>query len=85
MLLFRLSAVPSYTLALRKRPHLISNHPFLDGNKRIGLYVLLVFVEINGVMLTFTQQELIKLGLGVARGKWKDGDILAFIYSHENE
>ena len=64
---------------------LISNHSFVDGNKRIGLYVMLVFLEINGVMLDFTQQELIDLGLGVASGELKDEDILAFIHAHRSE
>ena len=28
---------------------LISNHAFVDGNKRIGMYVLLTFLETNGM------------------------------------
>ena len=31
---------------------IIKNHPFIDGNKRIGLYVMLVFLELNGCELT---------------------------------
>ena len=30
---------------------LVNNHAFLDGNKRIGIYVMLVFLELNGIVL----------------------------------
>lgn len=63
---------------------LISNHSFVDGNKRIGLYAMLVFLEINDVSLEFTQQELIDLGLGVASGELNDENILAFINAHKD-
>lgn len=47
---------------------IVKNHPFVDGNKRTGLFVILVFLELNGMELTFTQQELVDLGLGLADG-----------------
>lgn len=61
---------------------LISNHCFVDGNKRIGLYVMLVFLELNACELDFTQQELIDLGLVVASGTQNDEGILKFIRKH---
>lgn len=64
---------------------LISNHCFVDGNKRIGLYVMLVFLELNNYELDFTQQELIDLGLGIASGKLKEQAILKFIKRHKRE
>lgn len=33
--------------------NLISNHAFIDGNKRIGLLIMLTFLEINGIKLSF--------------------------------
>lgn len=44
---------------------LVSNHPFVDGNKRIGLLVMLTFLELNMVLLDFTDDELISLGLAL--------------------
>ena len=38
---------------------LVKNHPFVDGNKRIGTHVMLVFLALNGVELTYTQRELV--------------------------
>ncbi|MBQ8840528.1 MAG: type II toxin-antitoxin system death-on-curing family toxin [Clostridia bacterium] len=61
---------------------LISNHPFVDGNKRIGMLVMLVFLEINGVFIKMTNQEFIKVGLGVASGTMKYDELLEFIKAH---
>ena len=45
---------------------LISNHAFVDGNKRIGMYVMLTFLEVNGVRLSCTNEEVVEVGLAVA-------------------
>ena len=52
---------------------IISNHAFIDGNKRIGIYVMLMLLEYNGIKLNFTQKELIDLGLGTAKWRNKAG------------
>ena len=61
---------------------LIQNHAFYDGNKRIGIYVMLVFLELNGMEINCSDEELINLGLGVASGEMKDENILAWLLSH---
>lgn len=62
---------------------LISNHAFMDGNKRIGVMVMLSFLELNGIKLSFTDDELIFLGLGVADGSLKQDYILKWIKEHK--
>ncbi len=62
---------------------LISNHAFVDGNKRIGMYVLLTFLEINGIKINPTVNEVARVGLEVASGKMKYEDILEWIYENE--
>ena len=47
---------------------LISNHAFVDGNKRIGIYVMLSFLEMNGIRIRCTDEELVHVGLSVANG-----------------
>ena len=47
---------------------LIRNHPFLDGNKRIGVLAMLVFLDLNGKKLNITNKEIVSLGLGIAKG-----------------
>ena len=61
---------------------LINNHAFVDGNKRIGIYVMITFLEINGLRVECTNQELIDLGLGVADGSLKYDEILAWVRKH---
>ena len=45
---------------------LISNHAFVDGNKRIGMYVMLTFLEVNGIHLDCSNADVVQAGLGVA-------------------
>lgn len=61
---------------------IISNHPFLDGNKRIGIRVMLIFLELNGIELQYSQNELIELGLGVASSNLSSDDILKWLIEH---
>lgn len=58
---------------------LIANHAFVDGNKRIGVFVMLIFLEINGVSLVLDDEDVIRVGLDVAAGKMKYDTLLAWI------
>ena len=62
---------------------LISNHAFVDGNKRIGMYVLLVFLEVNGVPLRPTSEDLARVGLAVAAGEMTYEDLLHWILENK--
>ncbi len=62
---------------------LISNHAFVDGNKRIGVYIMLSFLELNGIKLEATNNEIIELGLSVADGSMKSEDLLNWIIRHK--
>ncbi len=55
---------------------LIKNHCMLDGNKRIGIHAMLVFLALNGIELSYTQKELYEMVLAVANGI---GDYLKFV------
>lgn len=48
---------------------LTNNHAFVDGNKRIGVFTMLMILQLNNVKIKYTQTELISLGLSVADGK----------------
>ena len=61
---------------------LTGNHAFVDGNKRIGVFVMLMTLELNGISLRFSQAELIELGLSVADGSWNYEKILDWIKKH---
>ena len=62
---------------------LISNHAFVDGNKRIGMYVLLTFLEINGIRMELTDAEITRVGLALAGGSMQYEDLLSWIRDHE--
>ena len=62
---------------------LISNHAFVDGNKRIGVYVMLSFLELNGIHIEATDKDVVSLGLGVADGSMEQKDILDWIHKHK--
>ena len=62
---------------------LISNHAFVDGNKRIGVYVMLSFLELNGIHIEAADEDVVSLGLGVADGRMEQKDILDWIHKHK--
>jgi len=62
---------------------LISNHAFVDGNKRIGLYVMLSFLEMNGIRIQCTDEELVHVGLSIADGKMGYEDLYNWVLEHE--
>ena len=61
---------------------LIKNHPFLDGNKRIGILSMLVFLDINGLPIICSDDELITLGLGLADSSIAEPELIDWIISH---
>lgn len=61
---------------------LISNHAFVDGNKRIGVYVMLAFLEMNGIKISCTDDELIQIGLSVADGSMGYEALLQWVNDH---
>ena len=61
---------------------LISNHAFVDGNKRIGMYVMLTFLEVNGIRLECTNEEIVEVGLAVASGAMGYEPLLEWVRDH---
>ena len=61
---------------------LISNHAFVDGNKRIGVYVMLSFLEMNGIRIRCTDEELVHVGLSVADGSMGYEELRSWVMAH---
>ena len=61
---------------------LISNHAFLDGNKRIGMYVMLTFLEANGIAFEATNEDVSEAGLAVASGTMGYDELLTWVQQH---
>ncbi len=68
--------------AARLGHSLISNHPFVDGNKRIGIHTMLVFLAANGIEIECTQKELIDVGLSLADGTMNAEKLLIWLSAH---
>lgn len=62
---------------------LVKNHAFIDGNKRIGAHVMLVFLALNKIELTYTQVELSDTFLKIAAGELSQQDLLHWIIIHQ--
>ena len=62
---------------------LAKNHPFVDGNKRIGAHAMLVFLALNGVELQHSQTELSDVILRLAAGEIEAQELLRWILSHQ--
>ena len=62
--------------------NLSSNHAFVDGNKRIGMYVMLTFLEVNGIHMDCTNEDVVHAGLSVADGSMDYEGLLAWVREH---
>ncbi|MDL2205291.1 type II toxin-antitoxin system death-on-curing family toxin [Eubacteriales bacterium OttesenSCG-928-N13] len=62
---------------------LVMNHPFIDGNKRIGAHAMLVFLMLNGIELAFTQDDFSGTILKLAAGEIDYNGLLKWLLIHE--
>lgn len=62
---------------------LIKNHPFVDGNKRIGTHVMLILLALNGIELNYTQEELYTFILDIASGTAELNELTEWILNHQ--
>ena len=71
-----------YQKAARLGFGLVSNHPFVDGNKRTAAHIMLVFLELNGIEMQYTNDELSEIFLAIADDRAKYDDLLSWIIEH---
>lgn len=62
---------------------LIKNHAMVDGNKRIGVHTMLVFLALNGIELAYSQEELYTIILAIAADQAGLEDLLEWILEHQ--
>lgn len=58
------------------------NHPFVDGNKRIGLRAADVFLLLNGFQILAHQPELVDITIRMTTGEVSRGGLLEFLRVH---
>jgi death-on-curing protein len=62
--------------------HIVQNHPFIDGNKRVGAMAAFVFLSLNDLHLSATDLEYEEVVRSVAEGRMTKGEVAAFLRSH---
>ena len=62
---------------------LVMDHPFVDGNKRVGAHAMLTLLALNGIELTYSQEELTEIVLAVAAGRIRYEELLAWVLDHQ--
>lgn len=58
--------------------HLVKNHPFIDGNKRIGAATAIIFLSLNGIEIEADEDGLVEMTLAVACGDQNKAQIAQF-------
>jgi death on curing protein len=58
---------------------LANNHPFVDGNKRVAFQAMYVFLGLNGLRITASEEDVVSLMLSVARGDLGEGDLTSWL------
>ena len=69
--LFDLAAAYGFAIA--------KDHPFVDGNKRVALMVMYVFLDINGYQLDAPEVEAVDVMLNLASGEMTENDLAVWI------
>lgn len=65
--------------------HLAKNHPFVDGNKRVGLVAALMFLAMNEYEVVVDGKKLEKLVLDVVEGKKTKTQAGKFFHGHSKK
>ncbi len=70
---------PVFALAASYAFGLVKNHPFVDGNKRIGFAVCVLFLQLNGWRFEAEEADAAVQTLGLAAGAVKERDYAAWL------
>jgi death-on-curing protein len=68
-----------YEMAASYLFHLAKNHPFVDGNKRVGAVAALVFLALNGFDFHAPEDAFAEIVLAVAQGEMNKAQVAVFI------
>ena len=61
---------------------IVRNHPFLDGNKRTGFVVGVLFLELNGYRFNASEEDAAQMVLELASGNLDEAGYIAFLRDH---
>ncbi|MGC2209185.1 MAG: type II toxin-antitoxin system death-on-curing family toxin [Candidatus Korobacteraceae bacterium] len=58
---------------------IVRNHPFVDGNKRTGFVVGILFLELNGYLFHASEEDAAQAVIALAAGKLDEGGYCNFL------
>jgi death on curing protein len=64
---------------------IVKNHPFVDGNKRTGLVVAFVFLILNGIDITASEEETYEVFIDLASGKLSEKKLAAWLIKNSSQ
>lgn len=73
------------TLAAAYAFGLVRNHPYRDGNKRIGFLAMATFLELNGHELTAAEVDVVAAILALAAGASAEAEFAAWVLAHSRK
>lgn len=63
---------------------IVGNHPFVDGNKRTGFVVGILFLELNGYRFAASEEEATRAVLELASGNLDEAGYTAFLRANSS-
>ena len=63
---------------------IVRSHPFIDGNKRTGFVVGILFLELNGYRFTASEENAAQAVLELASGKLDEAGYVAFLRTNSS-
>jgi len=61
---------------------LVTSHPFIDGNKRVGFLAMYVFLGLNGLEIVAEEPEVVGLMVAVADGRCSEEELATWLREH---
>ena len=61
---------------------LVTNHPYRDGNKRIGFLTMVIFLGLNGWDLDAPEPDVVRIALALARGRCSERELAKWLKAH---
>jgi death on curing protein len=71
-----------HTLASLYSGGIVRNHPFVDGNKRTGFLIGILFLELNGYRFRATEEDATRAMVALAAGELSEEEFARFLSSN---
>lgn len=79
--LFLYESPSVFDLAAAYASRIVGNHPFIDGNKRVGYVAMRLFLVLNGYDITAPPEEKVRVIMGLAAGDLSEKELSGWVMS----